>query len=128
MINTGLQLLNAKELLDANPKVEKKFREFIVSSLQSFQGQLSRGLEGEVEIPKIEPLVKREELEAAITWTPRILLDFFDDNNIHLVIDRANDQWFFSISQVHDGTYYKRRNEAEIAGFNKCFTELESVL
>lgn len=128
MINTGLQLLNAKDLLDNNPKTYKVFRDFLVSSLQGFQGQLSKGIEEGLEIPEIAPLVNKEQVEAVITWTPRVLLDFFDEQKIHLIIEKTQDGWYFVINQSHDGTYYKTRNEAEIAGFNKCFTELESTL
>ena len=66
----------------------------------------------------------------------RDLYDFFDENDLFILMELVTDGWFFTIKSEADFTinvngeflWFKTRTEAEQAAFTKAFEILESKL
>ena len=77
-------------------------------------------------------VIGNEQVNGLIGKQPRGLFDFFDDHNIHILIDVFGKKWSWSIdSEECKATMsdkYSSRKEAEMAGVTEAFDILEKRL
>ena len=123
------KIINARKLLEENPKAFKLIVEWFLVYVKNLQLEFAKGIEG-AEIPE----VKYEDVEATIApqfaLNPRSFFDAFDFYNIYIRIDNIENskgeiKWFYNIrnkttSELGEVVFYNTRQESEIAAFDEA--------
>lgn len=121
------------ELKEKYPKAIKELNNWVRNGLLAFQKQIATE---ESIIPQLTDSIIEKATEAMLQTSCRDLFDFFDINNISVEINKIStkiwtadiDKWAGeSINTLTVGDY-NSRIEAEIAGFEIAFGELEKLL
>lgn len=105
------------------PKSKQIFKEYIKRILTGWQNFNKDNPEF---IPEeLSDMELERSMEAVLFGNPRILYDFFDENNIFMSVHHNGYNAVFSVNETDGGITYKTRREAEEAGFRRCFEEME---
>lgn len=108
-----LPSLNGKEIYELHPKsmaAASKWFSFLMEEREMTKEQIKTAL------------------EAVITWSPRSLYDFLDENGVQLVIGKVDDRWSYHIVGDLHSSSSETRKEAEEKGFEVAFKLLEEKL
>jgi len=111
------------------PKSKKLLQEFGKKNLLAFQKNIMKEapVEG-LEIPEISDEMAESYANALLTTQPRILYDFFDENELYISVIRNADNWSADVEGTDETGLYNTRIEAEFALFKIAFKLLEEKL
>lgn len=116
--------------LENYPKTKAKLMEYSKGLLAKFQQELLKDAPAGTEAPVIEETLLTYYLENILTNNIRSLYDFFDSEELNLLIDWQVDGFVWYLRQVdtviESKDSYKSRIEAEAAGFEECFKIYEN--
>jgi hypothetical protein len=124
--------MSSKEILDANPKAASLIHDYYLNRMLD-------ALEDETLPPEFKEFARQkglpfENIVAMLEANPRQLLDFFDDEEIHINVTRykSKDGKIYSIldtnSTVKSDKVFDTRKEAEIEGVRLAIEMLEEKL
>lgn len=108
--------LDGDKVVQLYPKSMAKFKEW----LGSFPNQ--EALTG------VDAMIYDNALKAIFYYNPRSLYEFFDAQEIELIIGRVDNHWYFTITNEMSSFSADSRIVAEEKGFQLAFDKLEAKL
>lgn len=111
--------LDGDKVVQLYPKSLSKYKEW----LGKFPNQEVLGAMG-----GIDNLIYDNALKAIFYYNPRSLYEFFDAQNLELVIGKVDDHWYFTITGDMSSYSADSRIIAEEKGFQLAFEKLEVKL
>lgn len=122
------QVQQAIEQLKKFPKVWEKLLKWEVENLKIAQKKVVEGIEEEYELPEIPIEMVENILGIAYTSAPSFIYEFFDPQEIIILVNKSSQGWFVGINQKTLPAFYATRKEAEKAGFEQALQDLENKL